>query len=114
MRAVASRATSWRRISVPFVFLVTVYIGLDLSLPGMPGAFQFDPAESVESARQSRDGGEVVVAPALAPRPESVTLVRTPPVAPSRVAPRHHARWSPRRAPAVTVPEPAPASEESH
>jgi hypothetical protein len=31
-----------------------VYVSLDLSLPSMPGAFVFDPADSVESVQNGR------------------------------------------------------------
>jgi hypothetical protein len=34
---------------------VVVYVTLDLSLPAMPGAFVFEPADSVESAQRSRE-----------------------------------------------------------
>jgi hypothetical protein len=36
------------------VLLVVLYVALDLSLPAMPGAFVFDAASSIESARDSR------------------------------------------------------------
>jgi hypothetical protein len=39
---------------VALVLAVLVYSGLDLSLAGMPGAFVFDPADSVESAHGTR------------------------------------------------------------
>jgi hypothetical protein len=46
---------------------VLVYVTLDLSLPSMPGAFVFDPAESVESAQMSRGrmAADVVPLPAI-------------------------------------------------
>ena len=31
-----------------FVLAVLLYVTLDLSLPGMPGVFVFDPADSAE------------------------------------------------------------------
>ena len=42
---------------------VLVYVGLDLSLPAMPGAFMFDPAGSVESVDlvRSRPTAEIAV-----------------------------------------------------
>jgi hypothetical protein len=36
------------------LFVVLIYISLDLSLPSMPGAFVFDPGESVESVHGGR------------------------------------------------------------
>jgi hypothetical protein len=38
------------------LFALLVYVTLDLSMPAMPGAFVFDPAESVESARTTTRG----------------------------------------------------------
>jgi hypothetical protein len=44
---------------------ILVYITLDLSLPGMPGAFVFEPAESVESSHSRvRGSGDTIVLPA--------------------------------------------------
>jgi hypothetical protein len=42
---------------------VLVYVGLDLSLPAMPGAFMFDPAGLVESVDlvRSRPAAEIAV-----------------------------------------------------
>lgn len=47
---------------------VLVYVALDLSLPGMPGAFVFDTADSVESAQgaRARGAGALVAAPTSA------------------------------------------------
>ena len=33
---------------------ILVYVSLDLSLPGMPGAFVFEPSETVDSAQGHR------------------------------------------------------------
>ncbi|MGH7300772.1 MAG: hypothetical protein ACREKQ_01770 [Candidatus Rokuibacteriota bacterium] len=47
-----------------FLLALLVYVTLDLSLPAMPGAFVFEPAESVESTRmRARAVGEIVVLP---------------------------------------------------
>jgi hypothetical protein len=43
---------------------VLVYVGLDLSLPAMPGAFVFEAAHSVESAIGGRQVLRAVVVPA--------------------------------------------------
>ena len=46
---------------------VLIYVTLDLSLPAMPGAFVFDPAESVESTQsRARAAAETVALPAAA------------------------------------------------
>ena len=36
------------------LFVVLIYVSLDLSLPSMPGAFVFDPGDSVESVHAGR------------------------------------------------------------
>jgi hypothetical protein len=50
------------------LLLVLIYIGFDLSLPMMPGAFVFDPGQSIESAgrTQSRLAGKAVAHPTSA------------------------------------------------
>ena len=65
---------------------ILLYVSLDLSLSMMPGAFQFDPAESVESLQGSRARAVPIreVAPpaapaaALVPRPVDITHYRIP------------------------------------
>lgn len=65
---------------------VLVYVTLDLSLATMPGAFQFDPADSVESIQGSRARAtEVAVPPSPpedamtpAPAPTEITDQRVP------------------------------------
>jgi hypothetical protein len=48
-----------------FLLAILVYITLDLSLPGMPGAFVFEPAESIESSHSRvREAGETTTLPA--------------------------------------------------
>jgi hypothetical protein len=44
---------------------ILVYLALDLSLPAMPGAFVFEPADSVESVRTHR--GRTDAEPAALP-----------------------------------------------
>ena len=51
---------------------VLVYVALDLSLPGMPGAFVFAPEDSVEGLQGARGRDAVVALPShgvLASRP---------------------------------------------
>lgn len=57
---------------------ILIYVTLDLSVPGMPGAFVFEPDESVESAQTSRlkTAGEGVPLPASV----STTFASRPPV----------------------------------
>jgi hypothetical protein len=68
-----------------------VYVALDLALPMMPGAFVFDPAGSVESARVGRMAFDTIAPPApvgdlrvLLPGPRLVNLARR--AAPVRVS----------------------------
>lgn len=56
------------------VLAVLVYVTLDLSLPEMPGAFVFEPADSAESTQvRARSAGEIVTL-ALARDPGSAML----------------------------------------
>ena len=64
----------WRVILVA----VLVYVGLDLSIATMPGAFVFDAADSVESLQTRRERRTVAAVPA--PDREA-TVVRQPRVA---------------------------------
>jgi hypothetical protein len=50
---------------------ILVYVVLDLSLPTMPGAFVFEPADSVESIGGGRVAARVVVLATPAPSPVS-------------------------------------------
>lgn len=61
------------------LFALLAYVTLDLSIPAMPGAFVFDPAESVESARTTR--GRVAMDVVAAPTPMPTFFVAaTPPL----------------------------------
>jgi hypothetical protein len=51
------------------LLVLLVYVTLDLSLPGMPGAFVFDPAGSVESTSRVRES--VDAPPVSLPAPDS-------------------------------------------
>lgn len=94
---------------------VVVYVALDLSMPMMPGAFVFEPTDSVESAQSKR------------PRPTADIDVASPLVTPAttatrpadvrdRVATREVARavtpWL-NALPRATL-EPAPPAEDPH
>jgi hypothetical protein len=63
---------------------VLVYVALDLSLPGMPGAFVFDTADSVESAQggAARRAGALLATPAAAA--QTPAMHRQVPVRPPR------------------------------
>ena len=57
------------------VLAVVVYVGLDLSLAGMPGAFVFDPADTVESAHGIRaHGARPLLAAQASPAETSIAL----------------------------------------
>ena len=52
------------------VLAILIYVTLDLSLPAMPGAFVFEPADSAESTQvRARAAAKTVGLPALAPDP---------------------------------------------
>jgi len=89
-------------------------VTLDLSLPAMPGAFVFDPGESVESVQQARAraAAEAVMRPASAG--DELLAGQVPPAAPDRPAstgppPRFHVTRRSGR-----LGEPAPPSEDPH
>lgn len=53
---------------------VLVYVTLDLSLAAMPGAFVFEPADSVESTHSGRGRGTTEVVVRAAPAKEPCVL----------------------------------------
>lgn len=65
-----------RRVRLAAILL---YVTLDLSLPSMPGAFVFDPAESVESTHGAR--ARVTSAIDVAPAPVGSPFATVPPSA---------------------------------
>jgi len=84
---------------------IVVYVSLDLALPMMPGAFVFDPADSVESTELRRDSVSALTPlPSLVPEPSaSITssinvLGRTAPTGEAVRCERPVARWLPRSA----------------
>ena len=97
------------------VLAVVVYVGLDLSLAGMPGAFVFDSADSVESAHGIRAVGARPLVAAQASPGESSFALSTPPAtvvtfaAAARIAPVRRDVWRLPRA--VLAP---PVSEDFH
>jgi hypothetical protein len=67
------------------ILVIAVYVGLDLTNPFMPGAFIFDPGESVEGVHHGERGRAPVVALATPSTPR-VLEDGTPP-APRRPVP---------------------------
>jgi hypothetical protein len=96
--------------------VILVYVALDLSLPTMPGAFVFEPADSVESIGGGRPTARVVVLPVpaagssqIAPRLRSDLRHRLPPrseVAPLGRPPGHR--------PPRVIGDPSQSSEDPH
>ena len=62
-----------------FLLAILVYLVLDHSLPAMPGAFVFEPADSVEGIQiaRSRPAAEVAVLPSLVGVPRVVSEPKT-------------------------------------
>jgi hypothetical protein len=98
-----------------FLLAVLVYVALDLSLPAMPGAFVFDPHDSVESLQQgrARARAEAVMLPAsavaafgLAPMPRGAADRRAP-TRPGLSRPRLSRRFA-------ALDDPPPSSEDPH
>ena len=90
-----------------------VYVSLDLSLAMMPGAFVFDPGDSVESLRVTRGSATPELAALPAPAREGLDCVKprgevTPRLATPASAERHDRRVVPRlhRPPADVAPAP--------
>lgn len=52
-----------------------IYVTLDLSLPAMPGAFVFEPDQSVESARMNRERAAGDVGSLAVPLPSAFAAV---------------------------------------
>lgn len=95
---------------------ILIYVSLDLSLASMPGAFVFEPAESVESTQIGR--GRVAADATLPPVREPATaMVQQAADAPVRrlpvIASAHRARQRPARQPSP-VREFAPPAEDPH
>lgn len=77
------------------VLAVVVYVGLDLSLAGMPGAFVFDTKDTVESAHGIRAHGARPLLAAQAAPAETSMALSVPPAralpcaAAARISPVH-------------------------
>ena len=106
-------AKRWRGL----LFAILVYVTLDLSLPAMPGAFVFEPADSTESTQiRARVASETVALSAQAHEPGCV-LFQPPLEVKERLAPARSAErcgrpivsWRSR-----TPYDSAPSSEDPH
>ena len=103
----------------PLILGILIYVTLDLSLPGMPGAFVFESDETIESVQsaRARAAADVVGVPAVV---GGVAGLSHPPadhvrrlVQANRVEPRGRPGRA-RSFPAHVDPAPAPASEDPH
>jgi hypothetical protein len=94
----------------PLVLAIALYVGLDLTNPFMPGAFHFDPEESVEGISTERIW-KVAVALA-APVVRRVERENLPPASPHLRDPRARHRAAEPGPAHVRDPEPPPLSED--
>ena len=97
------------------IVALLVYVTLDLSIPAMPGAFGFDPDDSVESVYQTRARAASEAVIPLASGTAAFVLSQLPPDTGRRPAPIGPGGERPRssRRPAASD-EPAPPSEDPH
>jgi hypothetical protein len=89
------------------VLVIAIYVGLDLANPFMPGAFIFDPEQSVEGVHGER-GRQQLVALATPAVPRAQTDA-TPPRRPATVGRKWFAEPRPVH---VRVADPPPLSED--
>jgi len=96
---------------------ILIYVALDLSLASMPGAFVFEPADSVEGVRMShaQEAADRIAPPTptqdpKAPIPPELTarssFVRAPSIPPVLLHMRTGTRYE--------SPEATPSSEDPH
>ena len=98
---------------------ILVYVALDLSLPAMPGAFVFEPGDSVEGAQVARGrlATEDVTLPELRggpfvlPSPRLLDLRHRMPATSDVVV---FVRPAARRLPRAVCASPPPSSEDPH
>jgi len=99
------------------VLAVLIYVTLDLSLPGMPGAFVFEPVDSTESTQvRARAAAETVTMPALA-RDSGPVLFQPPLEGGDRLPPNVSAEWPARHVvswQSRARDDSAPPSEDPH
>ncbi len=97
------------------VLAILVYVTLDLSLPGMPGAFVFEPGATAESTQVRARSAAEAISPLPAQAPGIVALL-----APAEAVTAQPASVDPPRARPIASrkphapPDAAPASEDPH
>lgn len=96
------------------VLALLVYVALDLSIPTMPGAFGFDPDDSIESVYQTRAraAAEAVIHPASGAA--AFLLSALPPDSGRRPVPIDPARARPRSSRRSAASDDPPPSEDPH
>jgi hypothetical protein len=94
--------------------VILVYVTLDLSLPGMPGAFVFEPGDSAESTQvRAWSAAEAIspLPPAHAPGIVALTPAEAVTAQPASVDPP---RMRPIARRTHAPPDAAPTSEDPH
>ncbi|HWN15561.1 MAG TPA: hypothetical protein VNU02_16970 [Candidatus Dormibacteraeota bacterium] len=91
------------------ILALLVYVVLDLSIPTMPGAFGFDPDDSVESVYQA---AEAVIPPASGAA--TFVLSALPPDSGRRPVPVDPGRERPRSSGRSAASDEPPPSEDPH
>jgi hypothetical protein len=97
-----------------FVVVLALRLVVDIATPLLPGAFHFDPAESIEAHHAtSPSAGQVIGRPSLLPRTAAVDVVVLERETRPRIAP---ASWrpQPRRFDVPLGRDRAPESSEDH
>ena len=104
-------AVTLRRV---LILALLVYVALDLSIPTMPGAFGFDPDDSIESVYQTRAraAAEAVIPPASGAA--AFVLSALPPDSGRRPGPIDPARERPRSSRRSAASDEPPPSEDPH
>jgi hypothetical protein len=95
---------------------ILVYVTLDLSLPAMPGAFVFEPADSVDSIGGGRVAVRVTILPASSGGPVALSPGPISDLPPRRAVPTASRPLDQPRAPCLprgTCDTP-PSSEDPH
>ena len=93
----------------PLILVIAIYVGLDLGNPFMPGAFIFDPAQSVEGAHGERGRHQLVALTAEGtPRVETADTAAPP----RRPAPAARPWLAEPRPAHVPASDPPPTSDD--
>ena len=91
------------------ILMIAIYVGLDLANPFMPGAFTFDPEQSVEGVQGERGRQQVVaLGTPAAPRVQTDRTL-TPPRRPAPVVRKWFAEPRPAHVPGSDL---SPRSED--